>query len=414
MPKIPTPLSDTKISKAKAKLKEYELNDGKGLSLIIKPNGSKIWRFRYISPITNKRRKKSLGSYPGVTLEKAREHRGNNIMLLEEGKDPIETVKEIAVKEKNKDRGLFINVMNEWFEIQKPNITAVTYKKKYQIFVSSVLPFFKDKHIKDITKLELLEVLEKKQETATETASRLFNYLSKLWAYAVLKDYCSYNYLGNINKNDVLTKKRIVNNYPKITDKETFKELVNSIYKYKGTPSIVNALKLVLHIPLRANNLCNLKWDNIDFNNKLLTIPRNQMKVKNHNLNDFILPLTDEVINILNEQKEYSTKYAELKEFIFIGNDNKKPICKESPNQALIRLGFTANKKQSLHGFRGSFRTIAEEHQEEHKANDKIMESILDHSKDTKIESAYKNKVNYLPQQRPLLEWWSNYIMDLL
>ena len=169
----------------------------------------------------------------------------------------------------------------------------------------------------------------------------------------------------------------------------------------------------MLHLPLRASNLCFLKWEYIDLKNKTLTIPREEMKVKNHNLNDFILPLTDEAINILREQKEYLTEYAELKEFVFIGSDNRKPIHPDSPNQALTRLGFTASKKQSIHSFRGSFRTIAEEHQEQHKASDKIMESVLDHIKDSKVESAYKNKVSYLKQQKPLMEWWSNYVMKL-
>ena len=74
---------------------------------------------------------------------------------------------------------------------------------------------------------------------------------------------------------------------------------MNSIYNYNGSHSIRNALKFVLHIPLRAYNLCSLKWEYINFKNKTLVIPRNLMKVKNHNLNDFQLPLTDEVINIL-------------------------------------------------------------------------------------------------------------------
>ncbi|MBU0924429.1 site-specific integrase, partial [bacterium] len=266
---------------------------------------------------------------------------------------------------------------------------------------------------KDITKLELLHLLEEKEKTAKETASRLFNYLSNLWAYAVLKDYCEYNYLSNINKNDVLVEKRVKNNYEKITDEKIFKELVNKIYNYVGTPSIKNALKFVLHIPLRAYNLCYLKWKYIDFDNKLLTIPRDLMKVKNHNLPDFQLPLTDEVISILIEQKEFCTKYASLKEFVFVGNDNINPINRESPNQALTRMGFTAEKKQSLHSFRGSFRTILEEKQDEHNVNDKIMESILDHHKDSKVVQAYKNKVNYLEQQKPLMNFWSDYILRL-
>ena len=413
MPRIPTPLTDTKLSKAKPKDKSYTLPDGKGLHLLIKPNNSKIWEFVFTSPVTKKRRKKSLGSYPNITLAAAREQRSNNLMLLNEKIDPVEYEKEQLQEYKAKDSGLFINVMNEWFERQKKQLQPVTYKKKYQIFISSVLPYFEDKQIKDITKLELLKVIEDKEKTAKETASRLFNYLSNLWGYAVLKDYCKYNFLANINKKDVLIEKRVTTNYSKITDEETFRELVNKTYVYQGSQSIRNALKFVLHIPLRAYNLCNLKWEYIDFKEKVLTIPRELMKVKNPNLPPFKVPLTDEVIKILKNQKKHSTLYAPLKEFVFMGTDNKKPINTESPNQALRRMGFAAEKQQTLHSFRGTFRTILEERQEDHNISEKIMESILDHHKDTKVVKAYKNKVSYLEQQKPLMKYWSDYIMSL-
>lgn len=415
MPKVPTPLTDTKILKAKIlKDKDYTLSDGKGLHLLIKSSGVKIWEFVFISPLTKKRRKKSLGNYPNVTLVDARKKRSNYLMLLEKKIDPVENEKEQEQKEKANNKGLFQNVMNEWFERQKKTLADVTYVRKYSLFESFVLPYFKDKHIKDITKIELLHLLEEKEKTAKETASRLYNYLTNLWAYAVLKDYCEYNYLANINKNDVLIEKRIKNNYEKITDEVIFKELVNKTYNYNGSVSIKNALKFVLHIPLRAFNLCFLKWSYIDFDKKLLTIPRTEMKVKNHNLPSFQLPLTDEVINILNDQKEFCTMFTnELKEFVFIGNDNINPINRESPNQALTRMGFTAEKKQSLHSYRGSFRTIAEERQQEHNIDKRIMESILDHHKESKVEQAYKNKINYLELQKPLLNWWSDYILSL-
>ena len=43
MARITTPLSDTKIKTAKPQEKEYTLQDGKGLYLLIKPIGTKIW-----------------------------------------------------------------------------------------------------------------------------------------------------------------------------------------------------------------------------------------------------------------------------------------------------------------------------------------------------------------------------------
>ena len=41
------PLSHFAIFKAAPKEKPYKLSDGSGLHLLVEPNGSKKWRFRY-------------------------------------------------------------------------------------------------------------------------------------------------------------------------------------------------------------------------------------------------------------------------------------------------------------------------------------------------------------------------------
>ena len=67
-----SPLTDTEIKKAKPKEKEYILCDSHGLSLRIKPNGSKLWLFNYTRPILGTRTNLGLGTYPIVSLAEAR------------------------------------------------------------------------------------------------------------------------------------------------------------------------------------------------------------------------------------------------------------------------------------------------------------------------------------------------------
>jgi hypothetical protein len=55
---------------AKPKEKDYTLNDGGGLYLLVKAHGSKLWQFVYTFETT--RKKIALGAYHGVTLETAR------------------------------------------------------------------------------------------------------------------------------------------------------------------------------------------------------------------------------------------------------------------------------------------------------------------------------------------------------
>ena len=40
-------LSHFAITKARPEQKPYKLSDGAGLHLLVEPNGSKLWRFRY-------------------------------------------------------------------------------------------------------------------------------------------------------------------------------------------------------------------------------------------------------------------------------------------------------------------------------------------------------------------------------
>lgn len=169
---------------------------------------------------------------------------------------------------------------------------------------------------------------------------------------------------------------------------------------------------MVLHLPLRASNLCNLKWEYIDFENRLLTIPRNLMKIKNKNLDDFTLPLTNEAIEILQNQKQFTYH----QEWVFLGNNNKKPINVESPNKALKIIGFDDienNRKISLHGFRGTFRSLIDTLDIDNKFSFEVKEYALDHQEKSKVVRAYTNKANYIKQLIPLMSFWSDYILSL-
>ncbi|MBC7520348.1 MAG: DUF4102 domain-containing protein, partial [Sandarakinorhabdus sp.] len=60
-------LTDAAVRNAKP----GRLQDGEGLSLLVKPNGSKFWAVRVMKD--GKRVAMGLGGYPKVTLAKARE-----------------------------------------------------------------------------------------------------------------------------------------------------------------------------------------------------------------------------------------------------------------------------------------------------------------------------------------------------
>ena len=67
----PTPLTDTKLRKAKPTDKPYKLTDAGGLFVLVHPSGGKRWRYKY--RFAGKEKLLSLGTYPDVSLSEARD-----------------------------------------------------------------------------------------------------------------------------------------------------------------------------------------------------------------------------------------------------------------------------------------------------------------------------------------------------
>jgi len=407
---MPT-LSDTKLRQLKPKDKAYTLSDGEGLSLLIKINGTKLWEFRYTSPTKLKRRKATLGTYPNSTLSNAREKAQEYKRLITEGIDPIDKNKEVRHEKQLETSRDFSKVVAEWFKLQENQLASSTYSRKVNQFTLYVEPFFENRPINTITHPEIVKVIELKAKTAPESASRLLGYLNDLWQFATTKGYCDFNVIVNIHKKTVLPKIKKTS-YSKIVDRDNLRELIQSINLYKGSTSVRNVLKFVMHIPLRAENLINLKWEYVDLDKQLLTIPRPLMKVKNENLPNFTMPLTEQVVDILKEQKLFATGT-----FVFRADGYADvPIGKETPNRALQRMGFNneiIGKKIRLHGFRGTFRSLADTHQMTHNVSKEAKERALDHLPKSAVEMAYTHKADYIEELKVLMTWWSNYLEGL-
>ena len=84
-------LTATAVKQAKSKEKQYKLSDGRGLYLLVHPNGSKYWRFKY--RYAGKEKRLALGVYPDVTLANAREAAPEARETLAKGIDPGEVHK---------------------------------------------------------------------------------------------------------------------------------------------------------------------------------------------------------------------------------------------------------------------------------------------------------------------------------
>ena len=122
MARTAKPLSDTEIKNAKPKDKIYNLADGKGLYLKIKPSGYKVWLFNYSKPFIKKRVAITLGEYPALTLAKARIKRDEYLTLLVDDIDPVEHKLEQDRLLAEKHSNTLQAVTQKWLEVKKSQV----------------------------------------------------------------------------------------------------------------------------------------------------------------------------------------------------------------------------------------------------------------------------------------------------
>jgi len=418
-----TQLTDTAIKTAKPKAKKYKLFDGKGLFLLVMPTGSKLWRLKY--RFSNKEREYAIGIYPTISLSKARAKRDELKTLIAEGIDPNEKKKQDkqVVTEEKKLTAFEIKsqlhlVIDEWLVLHEKKVSAYTAKKTRALLHDKLLPHFsKYKHkqfietstpIGHIKHFEITELLKEVAKETEYTAKRLKQFLHRIWLFGVTSGYCETNIIANIS-NEVLPAPK-TKSLSKITDEVILGRLLNDMDNYEGNVVVKASLQFLVYTMLRPSSLVTLKWEYINFEDKTLTIPRESMKVKDANLNDFTLPLVDQAIAILEELRPLTG----ANEYIF--SISNKPINKESGNKALRIMGYNDESKglkQTQHSFRGTFRSLADTHQEKHKASFEAKEAVLDHQIGGKVERAYTHKSDYVEQMRGLLEWYADYLEGL-
>ncbi|MDL0088511.1 tyrosine-type recombinase/integrase [Campylobacter gastrosuis] len=394
MPKINTPLSDAKIRTLKAKDKIYKISDGGSLYLFIHPDGKKHFAFEYKSPITNKTRRLAIGYYPDTTLAYARTKRTELIRQIQNGEDPLIS--------KKASKNTLKEVILKWLDIKSASIEPSYLKKQILIANKHIFPYLGDMAMDKITAVQIIDTLKIIERAGTiETIKRVFMLLSQTYKYAVSYQLAPHNITADINFKYTFKAKK-EKHFPTLTSPKEIKILLDLVKTYSGDIKTKTALKLAIYTAMRPFNIRHASWDEFDLKNGIWQVPAQKMKMKEA----FMLPLSTQVITLLDEYKKFSTH-----NYLFAGLTPLRPMSENTMNAALRRLGYTKDELVS-HGFRAMFSTAANELRNEHKISADIIERCLAHKDRDKVRSAY-NRASNLKEMRQLMQWWADYLDDL-
>ena len=379
------------IRRAKPEDKPYTLGDGQGLSLLIEPNGSKSWRFRY--RFAGKPKMISLGVYPTITLADARSRRDDARKLVAEGKNPSEVRKEQKIALQTESESAFEKIATEWHQMKSAKWSAGYASDIMEAFQNDIFPYVGTRPVGEIKPLELLNVLRKiEKRGALEKMRKVRQRCSEVFRYAIATGRAEFNPAADLSSAlDVHQS----NHFPFLKSDE-IPDFLRALNCYTGSRLVLIATKLLMITGVRTIELRAASWSEFDLDNALWEIPAERMKMRRAHL----VPLSTQALDLLHELKIMTGNYR----YVFPGrNDPNKPMSEASINQVIKRLGYGG--RVTGHGFRHTFSTILHE-----KGYDSAwIEIQLAHVDKNSIRGTY-NHAQYIDKRREMLEFYSSYI----
>lgn len=387
-------LSDTKIKSAKPKDKEYNLGDGRGLSLRVRIDNNKFWIFNYTHALTQKRKNLSLGSYPALSLKSARIKADEYRSMLAQNIDPKEQRDTEHAIASMKELDTFECVTNKWLELKAGSIVPKTLESIKGSLDNHVLPVIGKTPISKLTAQQAIQCLTPVAEKGSlETVKRLCQRLNEIMIYATNTGLIEHNPLAGITKAFQAPKKQ---HLPTLTP-DQLPRLLRAIQFAQIKLVTRFLIEWQLHTMVRPNEAAQTRWDEIDFHQKLWVIPAHRMKKKER---DHIVPLSPQALRLLKNIKQITGH----REYVFPADRNPRQHANpQTANAALKRMGFKS--ELVAHGLRALASTTLNEAD----FDPDVIESALAHVDKNEVRKAY-NRAQYLKQRREMMSWWSNHI----
>jgi len=398
-------MSNTQIKNAKPTDKQYKLSDQGGLYLLVRSNGSKVWRYDY--RLNNKRLTHTIGTYPDTSLAAAREAHAAARCLVKAGSNPT------VIKNQGANSNiLFSTRCKAWLSNQ--NLAESTKKDLVQRIEKNLYPYMDSKSLTSYISRDLLEIMKKMSDRgARETSFRMAGVLRKVFNEALA--------LGDIDVNpaNVLSDlmpapdSKTKSNFAHVTSTDDLKALLQQIHKtdLRRDTAVTLALKLMPLVFLRPKNIRFMKWEHIDFEAALMTIPKEAMKMGK----ELKVPLATQAIAIL---KEAHKSTGEL-EYVFmstigIGKDTPIPIGESATTNAIRRIIDPRTGERFGTGFMTShgFRHTASTMLNELGYRSDIIELQLAHESNDRVRATY-NKAQLMPDRTKMMQEWADHL-DML
>ncbi len=391
-------LTDLQVKAAKGADKPFKLSDGRGLHLLVKPNGGKYWHWSY--RYLGKQKLLALGVYPDITLAAARERREEARKLLANGVDPSVYKKSQKSLKMERSANSFEVVARRWHGLNGSKWTESYSKKTMRQLEKDMFPWIGSRPVADLLAPDFLAVARRiEARGAVDTSHRAMQIAGQVMRFAIAEGLAIYNPVGDLRGAlGAATTKHM----PSVTDPQRVGELLRSFDAFKGTFTVQCSLKLAPLVFTRPQELRTARWADIDLEAALWSIPAEMMKMREPHL----VPLSTQAVAILKEIQPLSGDGV----YVFQGaRDPKRPMSDAAINAAMRRLGIDTKEELTGHGFRAMARTILHERLG---YEPEVIEQQLAHKTPGALGAAYA-RAKFIDQRKEMMQVWADYLDKL-
>ena len=307
------------------------------------------WVFRYVSPVTGKRRNAGLGIYPEISIAEA----GNQARLMREqlakGLDPLEIKKEQASKPAIPTVEIAARQVHEQL---LPGWRNPKHGKQWiSTLEQYALPIIGRRPIDTITPAHIASVLQPIWLEIPETATRVKQRLHAVMAWAWAHGFCQANPVDVVDKLLPLQPSKAIRtqHQPAMDWRELpafYQQHLANAERFDVSRAL---LSFVILTACRSGEARKMRWDEVDLDAAIWTIPADRMKTQVVHR----VPLSLQAMAVLEKVRGLHG------EWVFPSPRKQVPLTDMALTTLLRRVeapSTTPGRLATAHGFRSTFR----------------------------------------------------------
>lgn len=387
-------LTDTRIRNLKPRATAYQVADGDGLVLEVRPSGQKAWLYRY--RLLGRQEKLSLGSYPELSLAETRKRHFEARQFVAEGKSPARTKQE--EKRRLSDdlqtvRGLAKAYISDHLSKLVSGHKTEGYLRKH------IVPNIGNKFLSEVTPGDCIAIAQRiKRGGAPTVAHKVLEQLRGLFGFAIDRHLLTVNPAAQVRAAKIVGPRT---SRDRVLRTQEVKRFLEAVEKFPTAQANRLAFRLILLTLCRKGELVKARWEDVDLERNEWRIPSANAK----NRQEHVVYLSRQARELFEELRGLAGRSP----WVLPGRDPSGHISITTLNQATF---VAKNSDESLAWLDDvrihDLRRTASTHLHEAGFPSDVVEKALAHTIGG-VRGVY-NRAEYADQRRAMLQQWANMV----